>query len=67
MLQVTTAQISGKIIDTQGLPLQDVTVLVTNMSTSTKFGAQTNAEGRYTITNLNPGGPYSISITYYWI
>ncbi|MXV53090.1 TonB-dependent receptor [Pedobacter sp. HMF7647] len=62
--QVTTSQISGKVIDAKGEALPGVSVSVVNTSTGTKYGASTNADGRYTLTNINPGGPYTITVTY---
>ena len=62
--QVTTAQINGKIVDTKGNSLVGVSIYAINTSTGTKFGTQTNAEGRYILNNMNPGGPYSVTVAY---
>ena len=32
--------------------------------TNTSYGVVTNSEGRYFLANLNPGGPYEITITF---
>ncbi|MBW4891789.1 carboxypeptidase regulatory-like domain-containing protein [Mucilaginibacter sp. HMF5004] len=62
--QLTSAVISGKIVDQKGIVLPGVTVSAVNTSTGTRYGAQTNADGRYSIQNVNPGGPYIITATF---
>lgn len=62
--QITTGVISGKVTDAKGGTLPGVTISVVNTSTGTRYGNQTNADGRYTITNVNPGGPYVISASF---
>jgi len=62
--QLTSAVISGKIVDQKGAALPGVNVSATNTSTGTHYGAQTNAEGRYSIPNVNPGGPYIITASF---
>ncbi|MEO6520426.1 MAG: carboxypeptidase regulatory-like domain-containing protein [Mucilaginibacter sp.] len=62
--QITTATISGKIIDQKGLPLPGVTVLAVNTSNGTKYGAQTNPDGRYSIPNMSAGGPYTVTASF---
>ncbi|MEB0262515.1 MULTISPECIES: carboxypeptidase regulatory-like domain-containing protein [unclassified Mucilaginibacter] len=62
--QITTAVISGKVVDAKGVTMPGVTVSVLNTSTGTRYGSQTNADGRYTIPNVNPGGPYILSASF---
>jgi hypothetical protein len=62
--QITTSQLTGKIVNAKGEPLPGVTVLAVNTGTGTKYGGQTNVDGRYLINNLNPGGPYTITVTF---
>ncbi|MES2265555.1 MAG: carboxypeptidase regulatory-like domain-containing protein [Bacteroidota bacterium] len=62
--QITTAVISGKVVDAKGVTMPGVTVSVLNTSTGTRYGSQTNADGRYTIPNVNPGGPYTLSASF---
>jgi hypothetical protein len=62
--QITTSLISGKVTDQKGVTLPGVTVTVLNTSTGTRYGAQSNSDGRYTIANVNPGGPYTISASF---
>ncbi len=62
--QITTAVISGKIVDPKGQTIPGVTITAVNTSTGTRYGAQTNSDGRYTIQNVNPGGPYTITASF---
>ena len=62
--QITSAQISGKVSDAKGVTLPGVSVIAVNTSTGTRYGTQTNVDGRYTLPNLNAGGPYTITLTY---
>jgi hypothetical protein len=64
MAQITTGVISGKVTDAKGGTLPGVTISVVNTSTGTRYGNQTNVDGRYTISNVNPGGPYVISASF---
>ncbi|GAB3911762.1 TonB-dependent receptor [Mucilaginibacter boryungensis] len=62
--QITTGVITGKVTDQKGGTLPGVTISVVNTSTGTRYGNQTNADGRYTISNVNPGGPYTITASF---
>ncbi|MBE7176174.1 MAG: TonB-dependent receptor [Mucilaginibacter polytrichastri] len=62
--QITTSTISGKVIDEKGEAMPGVSVLAVNTSTGTRYGVQTNADGRYSLANMNPGGPYTITVTF---
>jgi len=64
LAQITTTTISGKVTDQKGGTLPGVTISVVNTSTGTRYGNQTNAEGRYVINNVNPGGPYVITASF---
>ncbi|RZL00743.1 MAG: TonB-dependent receptor, partial [Hymenobacter sp.] len=62
--QVTTSSLGGKIISDKNEELIGVTVVATHGPTGTKRGTATEPDGRFTIPNLAPGGPYSVTITY---
>lgn len=62
--QVTTSVISGKVSDPGGQAIPGVTVVILNNSTGAKSGVQTNTDGRYNLPNLNPGGPYTITVSF---
>lgn len=62
--QITTSIISGKVADPAGQAIPGVTVVVLNTATGTKNGTQTNSDGRYIVPNLNPGGPYTVTVSF---
>ncbi|KAA2244467.1 TonB-dependent receptor [Chitinophaga agrisoli] len=62
--QVTTSQITGRVTSAKGENLPGVTVQAVNTSTGARYGGQTNTEGRYILPNLNPGGPYTITVSF---
>ncbi|MCX2479119.1 TonB-dependent receptor [Pedobacter sp. MC2016-15] len=62
--QVTTSSVSGKIKDAKGLSVPGASVLVVHIPTGTKSGAVTGNDGYYRLNNLNPGGPYRVTVTY---
>ncbi len=62
--QVTTSSLSGKVISDKNEELIGVTVVATNVPTGTKRGTATETDGRFSIPNLAPGGPYTVVVTY---
>jgi len=58
----TSAAIAGRIVDDRGLGVRGVEVVVTNQSTGTSMRAVSRAEGRYQISGLEVGGPYSVTV-----
>ncbi len=65
--QVTTANISGNVKDDKGAPLAGATVKVVNTDNgATKF-SQTDKGGRFLIVNLDPGGPYTVTVNICWV
>ncbi|RBL93144.1 TonB-dependent receptor [Chitinophaga flava] len=62
--QITTSIVTGKVSDPSGQAIPGVTVVVVNTSTGIKNGTQTNSDGRYIVPNLNPGGPYTITVSF---
>ncbi|SEN48530.1 Carboxypeptidase regulatory-like domain-containing protein [bacterium A37T11] len=62
--QITTSVISGKVTNQKGATVSGASIVVMNTGTSTRYTAQTNSDGRYTITNINPGGPYTITASF---
>ncbi|WP_316829260.1 carboxypeptidase regulatory-like domain-containing protein [Pedobacter aquatilis] len=61
--QVTTSSISGKIKDSKDV-IPGATIVVLHVPTGTVSKASSNENGIYRIGNLNPGGPYKITVTY---
>jgi hypothetical protein len=62
--QVTTAGIGGLVTGTDGESLPGATVIAVHEPSGTQYGATTNAEGRYIITGMRPGGPYRVNISF---
>ncbi len=62
--QVTTSNITGVVINDKNEGLEGATVKATNTSTGFVRLTKTRSNGRYDLTNLNPGGPYTIEVTF---
>ena len=62
--QVTTSSVSGKVKDAKGMTVPGASVLVVHLPTGTKYGAVTGTDGYFRLNNLNPGGPYRVTVTY---
>jgi len=60
----TTATISGTITGPDGETLPGANVVATHMPSGTQYGANSRADGRYTIKNLRVGGPYTVRVTF---
>ena len=60
--QVTTSSISGRILDASGEPAIGAAVIAVHGPSGTTYGAVTNADGRYTIQGMRPGGPYEVTV-----
>ena len=58
----TSAAIAGRILDTQGRGLQGVEVVVRNHATGISMRGVSRAEGRYLVSGLEVGGPYSVTV-----
>ena len=61
--QVTTGSITGTIRDVKD-PLPGVTIKAQHLPSGTNYTGSTNEDGRFTISNMRPGGPYKIQISY---
>ena len=62
--QITTSTFSGKVKDKKGEEIPGATVYLVHEPTGTKYGASTQINGNFTLANMNPGGPYSISVSF---
>jgi hypothetical protein len=60
---VTTAAVSGTVSDPNEDPVIGINVTVLNEATGFQTGGATNEEGRYFVSGLAVGGPYTISTT----
>lgn len=61
--QVTTGTLSGTIKDADNT-LPGVTVKATHVPSGTNYVTTSNEDGRYTISNMRPGGPYKVLVSY---
>jgi hypothetical protein len=62
--QETVSSLNGIIHDEKGAIIQGATVELTHVPTGAVAKTQTNKKGIFSITNLKPGGPYTIAITF---
>ena len=60
---VTTASINGQVLDFEKQPLPGANVVAIHLPSGTKYGAATDFDGYYRISNMRTGGPYNITIT----
>ncbi|MEB8328469.1 carboxypeptidase regulatory-like domain-containing protein [Flavobacteriaceae bacterium KMM 6897] len=61
---VTTSSIGGKVIDNTGEPLPGASIVAVHTPSGTVYGAATDFDGFYRISNMRVGGPYKITISY---
>ena len=61
--QVTTATLSGKIVDQNGQSVPGAAIVAVHGPSGSMYGATTNAEGRYSIQGLRTGGPYKVEVS----
>ena len=59
---VTTAVLTGRVVDATGQPLEGVRVTVTSVGTGRAVTTTTSDQGRYVVAALRPGGPYSVEV-----
>ena len=64
MGQVTTSSLSGSVKDAKGNPLAGASVVATHTPTGSVYSTATRKDGSFSISNMNPGGPYTISTSY---
>ena len=62
--QTTTSKIKGIITDNIGEPMFGANVVALHTPTGTISGTNAQDNGRYTLSNLRIGGPYTITISY---
>lgn len=62
--QVTTSSISGTIRTSKGEALTGATITATHTPTGTIYRVTSRTGGRFDLYNLNPGGPYTITVSF---
>lgn len=61
---VTTASINGQVLDSNDQPLPGANVLAVHTSSGTTYGAASDFDGYYRMSNMRTGGPYTITVSY---
>ncbi len=61
---VTTASMSGFITDGEGEGLPGATVLAVHVPSGTRYGAFSQADGRFIIPAMRTGGPYKVTTSF---
>ncbi|WPP50203.1 TonB-dependent receptor [Catalinimonas niigatensis] len=59
----TSSRITG-LVTSEGDALPGATIVAIHEPTGAEYGTVTNVEGRFTLNNLNVGGPYQITTNY---
>ena len=62
--QVTTASVSGRVVDANG-PVEGVTVVAVHQQTNVQYYATSGRGGWYQLLDVLPGGPYTLRIHYF--
>lgn len=62
--QVTTSSLSGVIKDDEGKALSGASVTAVYTPSNIRYSAASAAGGRFNISNMRSGGPYTITVTY---
>ncbi len=61
--QETTSEIQGRITDESGKTLTAATIVAVNVPSGTKAATTSRNDGRFNLTNLRVGGPYTVIVT----
>jgi len=64
LAQVTTATLSGIVMDPKNAPLASATVTVEFPEAGIRQSLVTKSDGRFTVPNLRVGGPYKVTVNY---
>lgn len=58
-----SATIIGTVVDSAAAPISGASVLLEDSATGLRSATVTDSEGRFTLANLRPGGPYTLTVT----
>ena len=61
---LTTSSMTGTVTDETGAGLPGATVVATHGPTGTRYGTTTLVDGRFTISNMRVGGPYTVETSF---
>ncbi len=62
--QETTATFSGRVTDNKDNAIGSATITIKHEPTGFETSTQTNSRGLFTIPNLRPGGPYTVTFSF---
>ena len=60
---VTTAGVAGRVVDAAGAPVAGARIEFLHTLTGASHAALSDADGRFSLANLRPGGPYTLEAT----
>jgi len=60
---VTTAAMSGIVMDSKGQPLPGANVIAVHEPSGTRYGAASRASGAFNVLNMKIGGPYTVTVS----
>ena len=60
----TTSSMTGKIVDSKGLPLAGSTIVAIHVPSGSLYGASANSQGFFSIQGMRPGGPYKVEVSF---
>ena len=61
---VTTSSLNGQVTNAAGEPLPGANIVAIHTSSGTKYGAASDFDGYFRVSNMRSGGPYTITISY---
>ncbi len=61
--QVTTASMSGTVVDQNGNALPGANVVVVHVPSGTQYGTSTRSDGKFNLLGLRVGGPYKATVS----
>jgi beta-lactamase superfamily II metal-dependent hydrolase len=59
--QITSATLSGKVTDGD-LPISNASITIIHLPTNASFDTTTDKKGRFSLDNLDVGGPYKLVV-----
>jgi len=62
--QETTSTLSGYVSDDKGAIVPGASILIKHLPTGYETATTTNSKGYFTLPNLKPGGPYTITVSF---
>ena len=62
--QVTTSSMSGTVKTMKGADMAGATITALHTPTGTNYSTSSRKGGAYNISNMNPGGPYTINVSF---